>query len=553
MSQSQFWWKYWILRLGLLLSFGVLLTAVFELSVIKHQYFKMRARDNKIVDSVIPAARGIIYDSKDRVIAKSVYRYFKMDEGGDKLYEGLGDFDGFRFEGKDLAYELKRHYPYGESLSMLSGWVGEVDVDEIEKDRCRTGLMGSDVVGKIGVESALDCQLRGKNGSRLIEVDAKGGYVRELGRMEPEEGEDLKLSIDAYWQEKVYQLVSGYGKKMVVIMSEPKTGKVLVLVSVPSFDANVFSYERNDEVIESYLGDVDDRPLINRAIGSLFQPGSVFKLVMATAGLETGTVGVETEIEDTGVIKVGEYSYSNWLWNKGGGTDGMVNMVKAIKRSNDIYFYRLGEGLGVDKISEWSRSFGYGEKTGIELTGELEGVVPDEEWKERVKGERWYLGNTYHLSIGQGDLNVTPLQVNQMTNVVASGGKRCEMSLLAESKSRCTDLKIKTGTLVTVREGMKQACKLGGTAWPLFNFKTELACKTGTAEVGDGSGDTHAWLTAFGPADNPEISITVLMERGGEGSDMAAPIVGDILKEWFDEPETVVPRYEEDWNFEEEG
>jgi len=226
----------------------------------------------------------------------------------------------------------------------------------------------------------------------------------------------------------------------------------------------------------------------------------------------------------------------------------MVNVIKGLKRSNDIYFYRVGEGLGVDKINKWSKNFGYGEETGVELTGELAGVVPDEEWKIRIKGEKWYLGNTYHLSIGQGDLNVTPLQVNQMTNVIASGGKRCQMSLVEEKESDCVDLKIETGSLVAVTEGMKQACKTGGTAWPLFNFKAELACKTGTAEVGDGSGDTHAWLTAFGPVDNPEISITVLVERGGEGSDIAAPIVGDILKEWFDEPETVVPRYEKDWD-----
>jgi len=423
-----------------------------------------------------------------------------------------------------------------------------VDADEIKNDWCEMSLRMEDVVGKMGVESVMDCRLRGSNGERLIEVDAKGDYVRELGRLEPEMGEDLKLSIDAYWQEKVYRMVSEYGKKVVVIMSRPKSGKILVLVSTPSFDANAFSYDRNDEAIESYLSDVDNRPLINRAIGSLFQPGSVFKLVMATAGLEEGVVGVETEIEDTGVIKVGEYRYTNWLWNRGGGTEGMVNVIKGLKRSNDIYFYRVGEGLGVDKINKWSKNFGYGEETGVELTGELAGVVPDEEWKIRIKGEKWYLGNTYHLSIGQGDLNVTPLQVNQMTNVIASGGKRCQMSLVEEKESDCVDLKIETGSLVAVTEGMKQACKTGGTAWPLFNFKAELACKTGTAEVGDGSGDTHAWLTAFGPVDNPEISITVLVERGGEGSDIAAPIVGDILKEWFDEPETVVPRYEKDWD-----
>jgi cell division protein FtsI/penicillin-binding protein 2 len=164
------------------------------------------------------------------------------------------------------------------------------------------------------------------------------------------------------------------------------------------------------------------------------------------------------------------------------------------------------------------------------------------ELKEDIKAQI-ILGNTYHLSIGQGDLGVSPIQVNQMTNVIANDGKKCKMSLLKDSKVECNSLNIKMDTVATIKEGMKAVCKTGGTAWPLFNFKTQLACKTGTAEVGDGSKDTHAWLTAFAPADNPQISITVFVERGGEGSDVAAPIVGDILKEWFNEPETLVPRY----------
>jgi penicillin-binding protein 2 len=199
--------------------------------------------------------------------------------------------------------------------------------------------------------------------------------------------------------------------------------------------------------------------------------------------------------------------------------------------------------LGVNRIRDWARKYGYGTKTGVELIGEVEGVVPDEDWKKKTKGESWYLGNTYHLAIGQGDLDVTPIQVNQMTNVIANHGVKCKMSILKDSKTECKNIGISDSTWRIVVEGMKQACKPGGTAWPLFNFKTQIACKTGTAEVGDGSKDTHAWLTAFAPAENPEISITVMVERGGEGSDEAAPIVGDILKEWFNEPETVVPRY----------
>ncbi|MBU3935599.1 hypothetical protein KJ909_02900 [Patescibacteria group bacterium] len=536
-------WKYWFFRWALGVSFVLLLTVTARMSLVRYSYYQMRARDNKVYTMLIPASRGTIKDRKDRVVAESLYQYFKM-EGREKLYEGVGKFEGFKFEGKDLAYDLKRYYSYGESMSFVVGWVGEVNSDEIKADRCGLNLAGGDRVGKTGLEAALDCSLRGKNGQRLVEVDAKGEYVREMGRQNPEEGKDLKLSIDAFWQEKIYKLVSSYDKNVVVVMSEPATGKILALVSSPSFDANKFSYERDEEKIEEYLNDTTDRPLLNRSIGALYHPGSVFKLVVAVAGLEEGVVDKNTEIEDTGVIKVGDYSYSNWAWTKNGTTEGQVNITKAIKRSNDIYFYRLGEKLGVEKIKKWAEKFGFGSQTGVELTGELTGLVPDDEWKIRVKGERWYLGNTYHLAIGQGDLSVTPLQVNQMTNVIANGGVKCQMSLLADKKAECEDLGISKANVATIVEGMKQACKTGGTAWPLFNFKTDLACKTGTAEVGDGSGETQAWLTAYGPVDNPEISITVLVERGGEGSDVAAPIVGDILKEWFDEPETLVPRYE---------
>jgi penicillin-binding protein 2 len=398
-------------------------------------------------------------------------------------------------------------------------------------------------VGRGGIEGFENCGLKGTDGKRLIEVDAKGNYVRELGRQEPAVANDLNLSIDAYWQEKIYKMLDG--KKAVVIISEPKTGKIINFVSSPSFDPNVFSYIQDNEKIANYLNDKENFPLLNRVISAKYHPGSVFKPVIATAGLESGVIDKETLFEDTGILKVGDYSYSNWLWTKSGRTDGMLNIVTAIKRSNDIFFYKLGEALGLERIDTWAKKFGYGKKTGVEISGELDGLVPDEKWKKEVKGESWYLGNTYHLSIGQGDLEVTPLQVNQMTNVVANGGVKCKMSILKDSKIECTDLKIKKSNIAVVLEGMKAACKSGGTAWPLFNFKTEIACKTGTAEVGDGSKDTQAWLTAFAPADDPQISITVLVERGGEGSDVAAPIVGDILKEWFNEPDTLVPRYTE--------
>lgn len=532
--------RYWIIKIGLFLSFGVLFVGFCNLAVIRHEYYYGLSRENRIYENIIPAGRGLIVDRKDRVVAKSFYQYFKVVDGN-KIYDDHGDFMGYRFEGRDLAYDLKRQYPYGESMSFISGYVGQVNDREIKTEKCGERLGNESILGRGGIEEYFDCELRGVDGRRLVEVDAKGQYVRELGRQEPELGKKVTLSIDAYWQDKIYKMLDG--KKAAVIISNPKNGEILVMVSSPGFDPNVFSFQQDNIAIKNYLDDKQNLPLLNRAVAARYHPGSVFKISVATGGLETGVIDGNTLIEDTGVIKVGDYSYSNWLWTKRGGTDGMVDVVKAIKKSNDIFFYRLGERMGLNKIVMWADKFGYGKKTGVELPGEIGGILPDEKWKIENKGEKWFLGNTYHLAIGQGDLSVTPLQVNQMTNVVANNGVKCRMTIVKDGKSECESLGIKKENLRLVVEGMKQVCKSGGTAWPLFNFKTEIACKTGTAEVGDGTKDLHAWLTAFAPVDDPQISITVLVERGGEGSDVAAPIVGDILKEWFNEPETLVPRY----------
>ena len=535
-------WKFWLLNIGLVFTFLILLATILKLSVIHGTYYKELARENKVFETSIPAARSKIVDRKGRILAQSIYQYFKVEDGN-KIYNEAGDFDGYKFEGKNLAYELKRNYPYGESTAFVTGYLGSVNKEDIKSNVCETKINGNDFIGKSGIESFLDCRLRGVDGKRLIEVDAKGDYIRELGRDEPKVSSDVVLSIDAYWQDKIYKMLNG--KKATVIISEPKTGKILVFASSPSFDPNVFSYKQDNEKINQYLNDKENFPMLNRITSARYHPGSVFKLTMATAGLESGVIDKETLFEDTGILKVGDYSYRNWSWSKSGKTEGMLNIVTAIKKSNDIFFYKLGEALGLNRIVDWSKKFGYGQQTGVEVSGELSGLVPDDEWKKTTKSESWYLGDTYHLSIGQGFLDVTPLQVNQMTNIVANNGIKCKMSLLKDKMSECESLKIKNSTLMTVIEGMKAACKSGGTAWPLFNFKTQLACKTGTAEVGDGSKDTHAWLTAFAPVDDPQISITVMVERGGEGSDVAAPIVGDILKEWFNEPETLVPRYTE--------
>lgn len=504
---------YWLIKIAITISFLVLLVTIFKLNVVKGGYYKKLARDNKLNETLVLAKRGKIIDKKGRVVAES------------EMIDGV----------------LRRKYIYGESLGVVTGYVGKVNESEMNLGKCGKKVNNQTQIGRGGIEEMMNCELLGIDGKKLTETDALGKESRQLGIYDPVDGNDVELSIDAFWQNKMYELLKG--RKAAAIVSEVGTGKIIVLATSPSFDPNVFSNEIDNNKIREYLNDNVGLPMLNRAIGAKYHPGSVFKIAVASAGLEEGVITENSTFNDTGEIKVGDYSFKNWLWVKSGQAEGEINIVHAIKRSNDVYFYRLGENLGSDKIRSWANKFGLGVKTGIELPAEVTGLIPDASWKEKTTGEKWFLGNTYHMSIGQGDVSVSPIQINVETSIIANNGKKCDFSVLKNSEINCKNIGIDQETVGIVKSGMIAACHSGGTAWPLFNFKTELACKTGTAEVGDGSKDTHAWLTAFAPADNPQIAITVLIERGGEGSDEAAPIVGDFLKDYFEEPNTLVPRY----------
>ncbi|MFA7300777.1 MAG: penicillin-binding transpeptidase domain-containing protein [Candidatus Shapirobacteria bacterium] len=504
---------YWLIKFGLVISFLLLFVTIMKLNFVKGEYYRKQARDNKLTETLVLAKRGKIVDVKGRIVAESI------DENGN----------------------LRRKYNYGESLGVVTGYVGKANEQEMSLGKCGKKIHNKSLVGRGGIEEVMNCDLTGTDGKKLTEIDALGAENRELGVYDPVLGKDVELSIDAYWQQKMYELLAG--RKAAAIVSEVGTGKIIVLASSPSFDPNIFSNEIDNDKIRQYLNDGEGLPMLNRAIGAKYHPGSVFKISMAAAGLEEGVITSTSTYNDTGEIKVGDYSFKNWLWTKSGQAEGSINIVHALKRSNDVYFYRLGENLGSDKIRSWANKFGMGIKSGIDLPSEVSGLMPNASWKESIKNEKWFLGDTYHMSIGQGDVSVSPLQINIETSIIANDGKKCQFSVLKNSAIDCKNIGIDNSTIETIKQGMVAACHTGGTAWPLFNFKTELACKTGTAEVGDGSNDTHAWLTAFAPANNPQIVITVLVERGGEGSDVAAPIVGDFLKEYFDEPNTLVPRY----------
>ena len=450
----------WLVTLSL---FG-LLARLIGVGLLDHAYYQTLARENRVKVIKLPALRGKIYDRFNQVLT-----------GG------------------------------GEAFSHVLGYVGEGD---------------REIIGKDGLELVYDQTLRGRDGSLLVETDAQGLVVREIGRNEPQAGADLITTLDKGLQQKAYSLLSG--RKGALVASEPQTGAILTLVSSPGF---------NPDAVGKYLAN-PNLPLFNRAIGGVYPPGSTFKIITAAAGLEERKIDGQSLIEDAGTVRIGDYSYSNWYFTQYGRTEGLLDVIGAIKRSNDIFFYRLGERLGIRALSDWAKFFGVGSKTGIDLPGEARGLMPDPVWKESVQKEPWYLGDTLITAIGQGNILMTPLQVNQMTLVIASGGRWCRPHLV-KSETNCRKLDINQQTIELVTEGMVQVAQTGGTAFPFFDFPVPIAAKTGTAEFGDKE-KTHAWLTAFAPADMPDIVVTVLLEGAGEGSYQAAPVAKELIKYWLD-------------------
>lgn len=535
-------WRLLGLFLFFILSFTILVGRLFHLTVIHGSTNRILSEANRTREVVIPAPRGSIFDRNGEPLVRNIPLRF----------------------GGSLA--IGRYYPLGEKAAHLLGYTGEVNEEEVKRLNaactqdtfCQVHL--GEFIGRGGVEESYDNILRGSPGRQLIEVDAMGKTIRELGIVEPKKGDNVKLSIDRGLQEiTASALASASGA---IIVSEPSTGEILALVSSPSFDPNLF-ITRDPSVSDIITR--TDQPLFNRAAAGVYPPGSTYKIITSTAGLELGKITSSTQFEDTGILRVGPYSFGNWYFLQYGKTEGMVDVVRAITRSNDIFFYHTGELVGAENLSIWSKKMGLGSQLGIDLPGEASGVVPNSEWKKFTFNESWYLGDTYHISIGQGNLLTTPLQVNAFTNIIANGGNLCHPKVVMDESltprnKQCQPLGIQKETIDLIREGMKGACATGGTGWPLFNFKIKneklkidnedflatyesttsatpvvkipIACKTGTAEYGDLK-KTHAWITGFAPINNPKLSITVLVEGGGEGSTVAGPIAKKIFEYWF--------------------
>lgn len=448
-----------------------------------------------------------------------------------------------------------REYQIGSGLAHILGYTGTVSEEDIKKT---PGYYPSDKTGKTGLEYEYEKYLKGINGVEQIEVDSKGNTVKVLVKEENKEplpGNDIVLNIDFALQQKVGEILqAGVNKATELLGSEinggtaiimdVKTGGILSMVSYPDYDNNVFAGGISNEDYKKLIED-PKRPMFNRAIQGVYPPGSISKIILASAGLQEGVITRNTAFDTPPAITVGDYVFPD---NK---DHGMTEVTRAIAESNNIFFYSIGggygniKGIGIDKINEYWRKFGLGEPTGIDLPNEASGLLPNPLWKKKVLKEPWYIGDTYHVSIGQGDLLVTPLQMLRATAVIANKGKLLQPQLV--KKIVATDgtvIKefgprvesenfIKPDILDTVAKGMRMAVtEPSGSAHNLADLPFSVAGKTGTAQFLNNQ-KTHAWFECYAPYENPEIAVIVLVDGGGGNFAIATPIAKDILSYYF--------------------
>lgn len=451
-----------------------------------------------------------------------------------------------------LDVGVLRQYPIDGALSLshVLGYLGKIGPEETASARER-GYARSDWLGKAGLEQALEEVLRGRQGREQVEVDATGRRKEVIAFEEPIAGADVILTIDFQAQRRLEAALqrslavrpTGQG---VAIALDPRNGEILALVSLPSFDNNWFARGITTEEFTG-LTQNPELPLFNRAVQGTYPPGSTVKPLIAAAGLQEGVITVGTTIASTGGLRVNQWFFPDW---KAGG-HGPTTVTLAIAESVNTYFYYVAggydafAGLGVERLTGYLRRAGLGRPLGIELLGEAAGLVPDPAWKEQFIKQPWYIGDTYHLAIGQGDLLVTPLHVAAFTAMIANGGTLQRPHLVREMKppgarfgTRVQPDALTHGLfapehLAVVRRGLRQAVRTG-SARALNAVPLNMAGKTGTAQWSS-TRPNHAWFTGYAPADDPQIVVTVLIQEGGDGSTAAVPVAAEFLTWWANE------------------
>jgi penicillin-binding protein 2 len=577
---------------------AALLARGFYLQIIQNTYYIQRAENNRT--SVVPSApnRGLILDRNGRILAENYSAYTlelmraqipnleaTLAEVGKLIEITPGQLRRFRrllsesheFEtvplkskltdeevavlavnryrlpGVEVRARLFRSYQAGPDMAHVVGFIGRIndrELKQLREDGREQNYKGSVDIGKTGLEQSYETLLHGRNGFDQMETDASGRAVRMLSRIPPVPGKDLRLYLDYELQKVAEKAFGNYLGGLVAL--DPKTGGVLVMVSKPGFDPNLF-VDGIDPDTWKELNDSPDRPMVNRVLRGIYPPGSTIKPFMGLAGLELGVRKASDTIVDPGYYSLPNSSHQYRDWKRGG--HGVVNLHLAIQQSCDTYFYRLAVDMGIDRMHDYLSKFGFGEKTGIDLEGESSGLLPSRDWKERRWHKIWYPGETVIAGIGQGYHLTTPLQLARAVAMIANGGKRIEPRLVQAVRDPLThvwqpmpvsvdgQVAFKPENLEAVRAAMVDVMRPGGTAAAAAaGASYVIAGKTGTAQVvGIKQGARydasrlsrqnidHALFIAFAPADDPKIAIAVLVENGGHGGSTAAPIARAVM------------------------
>lgn len=552
--------RIWFFFVIIVSFFSLLILRLADLQVIHGQEYLEKAEGNRFFTRPVLARRGVILDRYGEPLVWNAQTYKQLMRP-ESLYGPsvtLSRDDALKVlastASASVKTELERQYRYALALSHVIGYVGEVTAEDLQRDET---LKIGQRIGKAGLEYIYEKDLRGIDGNETYEIDALGSILRKVDEKPAIPGQDIPTSLDPYLTQLATNALQGL--RGVVIITDADTGEVISLTSTPSFDPNILSQSEADpekerqrkEQIRQLFQD-PQKLFFDRAISGAYPPGSVFKLVTALAALEHGKVDASTQVVDEGRIKIGEYEFGNWYFRQYGRVEGSIGLVRAIARSNDIYFYKAAEWTGPTSIAEVGRELGLGEKTGIDLPAETRGIMPDPEWKERVMKEKWFLGDTYHMGIGQGNILTSPIQVAQYTQAIANRGNLCKVSIRRNDKRECHEVNVKQSDLDVVLDGMIGACSSGGTAFPFFPYNAErlvesqsvqqkldsgvVACKTGTAEFGSaneqGYRRTHAWLTAIvvlpDMKEGAHVSVT---ETATTSATLSEPVVGAVQSE----------------------
>ncbi|MGZ5050667.1 MAG: penicillin-binding protein 2 [Methylobacter sp.] len=580
----------------LLLSTALIVRLVY-LQIVGHEHYATLAKDNSIKIEPLVPTRGIIYDRHGKVLAENtqsfslelipeqipdlndtLQRLQKLlnisDEKIDQYQkqrkrqkrfvstpllismtdEEIAKFAVARpyFPGVDIQTRLVRHYPYAELASHVIGYVGRINEAEM-KSLPQSEYRGSTYVGKIGIENTYEAELHGKTGYAEIETNVQARAINTVNSVPPTPGENLYLTLDIDLQKTAYDALGDYNGAVVAI--DVKTGGVLVFASRPGFDPNPFVIGIPNDAYQA-LQSSENQPLYNRALRGLYPPGSTVKPFVGLAGLEFNAINAEHRLFCPGYYQLPNVSHHYRDWKKGG--HGAVNMSEAITQSCDVYFYSLASMLGIDRMHSFMQQFGFGEKTGIDLVGEKPGLYPSREWKRSLRNQAWYPGETLITGIGQGFIQTTPIQLARATAILANKGKIITPYLVKHDDkqdaengngNRPQQIDLKQENINSIVSAMVNVVHdAHGTAKGINKGLTyQIAGKTGTAQVFNIKQDAkyneneidfklrdHALFISFAPADDPKIAVAVIAENGGHGGSVAAPIAGEVIRQYLE-------------------